>query len=124
MTAQVQMFGFTPVLVKPCDEQQAEISRLKMELHKAQKKAANAQKVCDEKSVLNAELQGRLASQNKTIMELCQMVKQLQAQQTDTGKSSIPAEMWRRLVQLCHPDRHSNSDAATLATQWLNKVRP
>ena len=33
-------------------------------------------------------------------------------------------EMWRRLVQLCHPDRHANSEAANAATRWLMEVRP
>lgn len=35
---------------------------------------------------------------------------------------SIPTEMARRLRLLCHPDKHGNSKAATLATEWLNKV--
>lgn len=29
------------------------------------------------------------------------------------------AEMLRRLIQLCHPDKHANSQAALLATQYL-----
>ena len=33
-------------------------------------------------------------------------------------------EMWRRLVQLCHPDRHGNSEAANVATRWLMEARP
>ena len=37
---------------------------------------------------------------------------------------TIPLEQWRRLVQLCHPDRHSNSEAANQATRWLMEVRP
>ena len=31
----------------------------------------------------------------------------------------IPAEMLARLVRLCHPDKHGNSEAANTATQWL-----
>ena len=31
----------------------------------------------------------------------------------------IPPEMLRRLVRLCHPDRHSQSEAANEATAWL-----
>jgi hypothetical protein len=31
----------------------------------------------------------------------------------------IDPTMLRRLVQLCHPDRHSNSDAANTATRYL-----
>jgi hypothetical protein len=32
-------------------------------------------------------------------------------------------DMLPALVQLCHPDRHSNSEASTRATQWLLGVR-
>lgn len=35
----------------------------------------------------------------------------------------IEPSMLKRLIQLCHPDRHGNSEAATLATQWLLKLR-
>ena len=37
---------------------------------------------------------------------------------------AVPLEQWRRLVQLCHPDRHGNSEAANQATRWLMEVRP
>jgi hypothetical protein len=33
--------------------------------------------------------------------------------------ASIPANMLKRLIRLCHPDRHGNSQASTEATQWL-----
>lgn len=32
-------------------------------------------------------------------------------------------EMIRTLIQLCHPDKHNGSPAATKATQWLLKQR-
>ena len=35
----------------------------------------------------------------------------------------IDAEMLRRLIYLCHPDKHSNSQASTVATDWLLKQR-
>ena len=41
-----------------------------------------------------------------------------------TLSPAIPAEQWRRLVQLCHPDRHGGSPASNEAMQWLNEVRP
>ena len=37
--------------------------------------------------------------------------------------SAIPPDMLRRIIQLCHPDKHNNSPAATEATQWLLKQR-
>ncbi|ENO80542.1 hypothetical protein B447_12212 [Thauera sp. 27] len=32
---------------------------------------------------------------------------------------AIPPDMLRRLVRLCHPDRHGQSEAANQATAWL-----
>ncbi len=36
---------------------------------------------------------------------------------------AIDKDMLRRLIQLCHPDKHGNSQAATEATTWLLKQR-
>jgi hypothetical protein len=38
------------------------------------------------------------------------------------AQTGMTTEMARRIRLLCHPDKHSNSKAATLATEWLNKV--
>ena len=35
----------------------------------------------------------------------------------------IDQAMLRRLVQLCHPDRHGNSEAANIATSWLLELK-
>lgn len=35
----------------------------------------------------------------------------------------IEPEMIRRLLQLCHPDKHNNSEASIKATQWLLSKR-
>lgn len=40
-----------------------------------------------------------------------------------TLASIIPLDMLRRLKQLAHPDKHNNSKASTVATQWLNSCR-
>lgn len=40
---------------------------------------------------------------------------------SNTG--GIPADMLRRLIMLCHPDRHDSSKASTIATQWLLEQR-
>jgi chromosome segregation ATPase len=37
--------------------------------------------------------------------------------------AAIPPEIWRRLVQLVHPDKHNGSKAANEATAWLMRVR-
>lgn len=39
-------------------------------------------------------------------------------------QSPLPKAQWRRLAQLCHPDRHGGSTAANEAMKWLLEVRP
>ena len=38
-------------------------------------------------------------------------------------KESIPPEMLSRLIRLCHPDKHGNSESSNKATAWLFKQR-
>jgi hypothetical protein len=38
-------------------------------------------------------------------------------------KRIISKDMMQRLIFLCHPDKHNNSQASTLATEWLLKQR-
>lgn len=42
---------------------------------------------------------------------------------TGNAGAVIPADMLKRLIMLCHPDRHDSSTASTLATQWLLEQR-
>jgi len=42
---------------------------------------------------------------------------------TVTVVEPIEATMLKRLIQLCHPDRHGNSEASNTATQWLLQQR-
>jgi len=37
--------------------------------------------------------------------------------------AAIPDDVLRRLLHLCHPDKHGNSPTATEATQWLLQYR-
>jgi len=37
--------------------------------------------------------------------------------------AGIEPEMLRRLIQLCHPDEHQGSEAATTATHYLLQLR-
>jgi hypothetical protein len=39
------------------------------------------------------------------------------------GAAGIDTVMLRRLLQLCHPDRHGGSEASHTATQWLLTLR-
>jgi len=40
-----------------------------------------------------------------------------------SGAVVIESTMLRRLLQLCHPDRHAGSEASHTATQWLLNLR-
>ena len=37
--------------------------------------------------------------------------------------SDISPDMLKRLIQLCHPDKHNNSKSSTVATEWLLSLR-
>ena len=39
------------------------------------------------------------------------------------GESTIPTDMLRRLIILCHPDKHNGSEMALKATQYLLNLR-
>ena len=39
-------------------------------------------------------------------------------------QQGIPPEMLKRLIGLCHPDRHGNSEPSTEVTKWLLAQRP
>lgn len=41
-----------------------------------------------------------------------------------TPQRGLTMEVWRRLVQLVHPDKHPGSGAAEAATKWLMDNRP
>ena len=56
----------------------------------------------------------------------CRMLREraLNPQFAQAKQSPLPKAQWRRLAQLCHPDRHGNSAASTEAMKWLMEVRP
>lgn len=37
---------------------------------------------------------------------------------------NINMARWRQLRQLCHPDKHHNSQTSTDVSQWLESIRP
>lgn len=46
------------------------------------------------------------------------------AREADRLWEMIPDDMMlRRLMQLCHPDKHGNSEASKIATLWLLGLR-
>ena len=76
----------------------------------AAKKAAR-----DKLAQLTAELAETRAERDR--LRLRVLALELDGQQAKP--EGIPPEMLRRLVRLCHPDRHSQSEAANEATAWL-----
>ena len=45
-----------------------------------------------------------------------------QSEVTDPSKR-LDRDMWRRLVQLCHPDKHDGSETSAIATRFLLGLR-
>lgn len=67
------------------------------------------------------ELKNQVRAQSELILSLQNEIYDLEvALQSRSAKSAeIPAEIKRRLVSLCHPDRHGNSQLANRVTVWL-----
>lgn len=59
---------------------------------------------------------------NNTVQELRHRVRAAGKPKT-VEVTRIPEDKLKRLIMLCHPDRHSGSDAAKEMTQWLLKQR-
>ena len=73
----------------------------------------------DRLAQLTAELADAKAEADR--LRLRVLALELDAQRAKPAE--LPPDMLRRLVQLCHPDRHDGSEAATLATAWLLEHR-
>lgn len=52
---------------------------------------------------------------------LRQQIKQMNREAMSAA--DIPEEKLKRLIQLCHPDKHNGSKVATEITQWLLEQR-
>lgn len=74
----------------------------------------------------NIDVAERLASLESSCTHLTEqrdtwMERYYQSQAADPSSKqpAIPLPIMRRLLWLCHPDRHGNSEAATIVTAWL-----
>lgn len=73
----------------------------------------------DRLAQLTAELAEARAERDR--LRLRVLALELDAQRAKP--EGIPPDMLRRLVRLCHPDRHGSSKAANEATAWLLEQR-
>lgn len=123
MNNQSQLFGIDNAAYvqrrSDCSAQfSAKVARLEAQLLKEQKARLLAEKTRDN---LNAMV-GRQCDRINELVALVRSLQESQPQPTNFG--AMPLEVWRRLVQLCHPDKHGGSAAANNATQWLNQNKP
>jgi hypothetical protein len=43
--------------------------------------------------------------------------------QNQNPAQTIPDDIYKRLVMLCHPDKHGGSEMSVKVTQWLNGLK-
>jgi len=137
MNAQTMLFGFNSESLVMRDggestlvgKLQAKLDRQNIEAVKAQNELYVLKRKLhvmeeDYKRAVNdyTKLSLRYESQTRRVIELTDLVRQLQNGAKTAAE--MPKEVWRRLLQLCHPDKHNGSEAATMATQWLNANKP
>ena len=72
-----------------------------------------------------AEMRGELEEYQELVMllEHCLKMRDGRGNDSSAGGTAIPAQMLRRLIQLCHPDRHDGSEASRKATTFLLGLR-
>ncbi len=73
-------------------------------------------------SLRNNELTKQLSQANGKVRALEALVNLLKVSRTPQGPI-IEDTMMRRLLQLCHPDKHHGSEAANIVTKWLLNIR-
>lgn len=81
-----------------------------------QRKAEAEQREPGNVEQLRAELDAVKRENGKLKLRLLTLQLDRQPQPARPG---IPADMLGRLIRLCHPDRHGNSEASNQATAWL-----
>lgn len=95
-----------------------ELKRIKAELETARMELARQQRLSEQAAAKLLELE-RAGAATKT--ERDQWKRRYYAVLARSGgtRPAIPPDILRRLLWLCHPDRHGNDEAATVATAWL-----
>jgi len=95
----------------------AELQRLRAELETAYLEAARERRAHRDATAKAAELERACASLKTDCDKWKRRYYAVLARKG--GRAPIPPDILRRLLWLCHPDRHENSDAATVTTAWL-----
>lgn len=80
--------------------------------------APNLQALLAERDSQIQRLQGELRLANAQVAGLLAQLDEMRR-----GADEFKEEMLPRLIQLCHPDKHGNSEAANRVTQWLLRAR-
>ncbi|MBL8423289.1 MAG: hypothetical protein JNK06_07325 [Candidatus Accumulibacter phosphatis] len=58
-------------------------------------------------------------AEHAELLELREEVAELRLAIAEMKAAVIEPDMLARLIRLCHPDKHGNSEVANTATQWL-----
>ncbi|MEF8717244.1 MAG: hypothetical protein V5B35_05240 [Candidatus Accumulibacter necessarius] len=58
-------------------------------------------------------------AEHDELLELREEVAEHRRLLAERKAAAIESDMLARLIRLCHPDKHGNSQAANQATQWL-----
>jgi hypothetical protein len=95
----------------------AELQRLRAELETAYLEVARQRRAHRDAAAKAAELERACASLKTDCDKWKRRYYAVLARKS--GRAPIPPDILRRLLWLCHPDRHANSDAATVTTAWL-----
>ncbi len=70
----------------------------------------------------NLTIEKDLAEERAKVSRLRETITALK-KTSESQAPAIPRDIRRLLIQLCHPDKHQGSQAATKATSWLLEGR-
>lgn len=103
-------------------KQAKELKRTKTELESVRLKLARQQRLLEDATAKLADLERTNAALHR---ERDQWKRRYQSMLAGSdGRSTLPPDILRRLLWLCHPDRRDGDADATTATAWLLAQRP
>lgn len=105
-----QVYGIDSKIHKPDSWEKQRLSELTRDLILAQ----------DELRRKENEIQ-HLRAENRRLYE---NLRQSEINKDRQPRGGMTMALWRKMVQLVHPDRHGNSEDANEVTRWLIERRP